>query len=63
MNKHEKIKQMSVDEMAEFLCDRDYCSTHTCEECSLKINKLDDLCSCDYDKEEYKKWLLSEVEE
>ena len=60
MNKYEKIKQMSADEMAEFLYDRDYCSTHTCEECSLKINKLDDLCSYDGNKEEYEKIMIVE---
>ena len=52
MNNFEKIKQMTVDEMAEFLCVR-----FNCNECPLEIE-----CNgCGIWR--FKTWLLQEVEE
>ena len=61
MNNFEKIKQMTVDEMADFM---DYVNTHTlCNKyCIYKDEKLcldkEDDC-----KTTLKQWLLQEVEE
>lgn len=54
MNNYEKIKQMSVDEMASFLINEDCDLDTPCEKC-----KNDAYCSCST-KEEFKQWLLQE---
>lgn len=56
MNNFERIKNMTVDELAEFLwqkynvCEKDM----VCSKC-----KNQDWCNC-YEQEEYKEWLMSD---
>ena len=63
MNNFEKIKQMTVDEMVNFLKDYEFC--FTCFECPYHDENCAGLdVNCDQMEELYlKKWLLSEVEE
>lgn len=53
MNNYEKIKQMTVDEMAEWLCHREL----SCDNCLYSTRKD---CGCN---NPFKQWLLQEVEE
>ena len=63
MNNFEKIKQMSVDEMAEIF------NRKFCEECAYKEMNFDDWKDCDaicwahISNNHYQQWLLQEVEE
>lgn len=63
MNNYNKIKQMSVDEMAEIF------NRKFCEECAYKEMNFDNWKDCDANcwahksNNYYKTWLLQEVEE
>ena len=52
MTNYEKIKSMTIDEMAEFLCHGDF----DCEKCAYKDNKK----GCKDEVNRYKKWLEAE---
>lgn len=65
MNNYERIKQMSVDEMAEFLMAIIYCGDTDCnkKDCFIKRNGLERLCTLtSYYSSGAKQWLLSESE-
>ena len=55
MTNYEKIKSMTIDEMAEFLCHGDF----DCEKCAYKDNKK----GCKDEVDRYKKWLEAEEKE
>lgn len=55
MNNYEKIKNMSVDEMADWVCD-----LHNCEYCPYLNNRGT---SCITIENPWKQWLLEECEE
>lgn len=52
MTNYERIKSMTIDEMAEFLCHGDF----DCEKCAYKDNKK----GCKDEVNRYKKWLEDE---
>ena len=54
MTNYERIKSMTIDEMAEFLCHGDF----DCEKCAYKDNKK----GCKDEVNRYKKWLEDEEE-
>lgn len=68
MNNYEKIKSMSIEEMAEVLCQGIECVTYDtvdCGECCLRPERHD-LCFYEiknFYKEELIKWLQAESEE
>lgn len=63
MNNLEKIKRMSVDEMAEFIFSLDHCSEFdNCTNCFIWVY-FRSLCKGFEEKENYKQWLLAESEE
>ena len=55
MTNYEKIKNMSIGEMALFLCE----GQETCKRCAFKNNP----CMCSDAVEVHRKWLESEVKE
>ena len=58
MNNFEKIKQMTVDEMAEKISLSKDCSGITCSDCPIQC-----YCVLPSNKNTIKNWLLQEVEE
>ena len=59
MNNFNKIKSMSVDEMAEFIYRLKDCEDVDCDKCMRNS-----LCAIGiHDKDDVKQWLLAEVEE
>lgn len=53
MTNFEKIKSLTINEMAEFLCHGDF----DCEKCAYKDNKK----GCKREVNRYKKWLKSKA--
>lgn len=65
MNNFEKIKQMNIDEMAEFISAISYCGDTDCNstDCFIKRNGMERLCTLtSYYSSGAKQWLESEVE-
>lgn len=55
MTNFEKIKSMTIDEMAVFLCHGDF----DCEKCAYNDNKK----GCKYEVGRYRKWLESKAKD
>lgn len=62
---YDKIKNMTVDDMAEFITSITYCSDTNCnkKDCYIKKNNMERLCTLtSYYSTGAKQWLLSEAE-
>ena len=66
MNNYEKIKNMTVDDMAEFISAITYCGDTDCnkKDCFIKKNNMERLCRLtSFYSTGAEQWLLSEVEQ
>ena len=62
---YDKIKNMTVDDMAEFITSITYCCDTDCDkkDCYIKKNNMERLCTLtSYYSTGAKEWLLSEVD-
>ena len=60
MTNYERIKAMSIEEMAEFI---DYCENVPCQCCNYTGNLCGEVIDAEMCKNEISEWLNSEVEE